>query len=128
MDKIILGILVLIVVILIVNTNYFRPPIYNLGVSSFQGTIGVTSSTNVTVTSTARQVLGIESAAQFRCYSNASGTEPIYLSFGTSTGASPGRGFAIQPSTTVWFSGDDLWAGAVWASAGSGTNLSMCQL
>ena len=128
MDKIILGILVLIVVILIVNTNYFRPPIYNLGVSSFQGTIGVTSSTNVTVTSTARQVLGIESAAQFRCFGNATGSAPIYLSFGTSTGAAPGNGFVVQASTTVWFSGDSLWAGAVWASAPGTATLSMCQL
>lgn len=87
----------------------------------------VASSSNILVTSTLRLVLANQSAAQLRCFGNASGSTPIYLGFGTSTGLMVGTGFPLMPSSSVTFAGDELDTGDIYAIAAVATNLSMCQ-
>lgn len=89
-----------------------------------------TSTRYVLANSVVARIMGSQPAAQFRCFSNASGTIPVYLGFGTSTGLGVGTGFLLKASSTVWFSdqGGDLYRGDIYGVAEATTTVSLCQL
>lgn len=131
--KILLGVVVVfLLIVVIADTKELRLGEIDLYVVDSPADTAVATSTYVLVTSTVRLVLDTQSAAQFRCFGNASGTTPIYLGFGTSTGLTVGEGFPLQPSSTVWFSNQngDLWKGPVYGitDVAAGVGLSVCQL
>ena len=91
--------------------------------SSISTTTLVTISNNVVT-----QIFANEPGAQMRCISNATGTVPVYLAYGTSTGLAAGKGDLLNPTSTLRLVGDSLWRGGIWGIASVTTTLALCQL
>ena len=126
--KIILGVVIIAILVFFVVRGDSKNKLGGVEFYAINGNLVATSTIKQLVNNSITQVFSVEPAAQFRCLGNASGSAPIFLAFGTSTGLGLGKGFPLQPSSTEYFFGDSLWRGGIWAWSEATATVSLCQL